>query len=250
MTPVVFVHGFMGGSRQWRDQIEALAGLDVIALDLPGFGDNAQLEAIDSIAGFADWVLGELKARGIQKCHLIGHSMGGMVVQEVVARAPECVDRLVLYGTGPVGVLPGRFETIGTSKQRARTDGPQATARRIAATWFLERENAEAYEDCAAIAEQSSLQTILSGLDAMQCWSGADRLSKIEAKTLVIWGDQDRTYPWSQTEQLWQSIPDANLAVLPQCAHATHLEKPGLFNGILCDFFGVSSPALKTPVMS
>jgi pimeloyl-ACP methyl ester carboxylesterase len=54
----------------------------------------------------------------------------------------------------------------------------------------------------------------------------------------VLWGDGDRTYPWSQTEQLWTEIPNANLAVIPGCAHAVHLEKPGLFNAVLLEFFG------------
>ena len=237
MTPVVFVHGFLGGSRQWQAQAEALAPeLDVIAVDLPGFGENAHIEALDSIAGFAHWVLKELTARGVGQFHLIGHSMGGMVVQEMVACAPGRIKRLVLYGTGATGVLPGRFETICTSKRRAVADGSQATARRIAATWFLMREEAAAYADCAAIAEQSSLQTILAGLDAMQRWSGADRLIEFQLRTLVIWGDHDRTYSWGQTEQLWQSISGASLAVLPDCGHATHLEKPELFNKILGDF--------------
>lgn len=236
MTPVVFVHGFLGGSRQWFGQVEALAGFNVVALDLPGFGENAHLNAPGSIAGFAEWALRELSARGIERFILIGHSMGGMIVQEMVARAPERIDQLVLYGTGTMGILPGRFETIGTSKRRANIEGPRATARRIAATWFLDREKAVAYEDCAVIAEQCSLQTMLIGLDAMEGWSGAKRLADIKTRTLVIWGDRDRTYPWSQTEQLWQSIPDANLAVIPGCAHATHLEKPYFFNSILQDF--------------
>ncbi|WP_371171057.1 alpha/beta fold hydrolase [Aliiroseovarius sp. 2305UL8-7] len=241
MTPVVFVHGFLGGSRQWQGQVEALAQqFDVITVDLPGFGENAQLEALDSIADFATWVLDDLTARGIGRFHLIGHSMGGMVAQDMVAQAPDRIEQLVLYGTGATGVLPGRFETIGTSRRRARADGSQATARRIAATWFLDRENAAAYEDCAAIAEQGSLQAILSGLDAMQNWGGTERLSEMDVKTLVIWGDHDRTYPWSQTEQLWRSIPGASLAVIPDSAHATHLEKPGLFNRILGDFLQVS----------
>ncbi|WP_146346749.1 alpha/beta fold hydrolase [Falsiphaeobacter marinintestinus] len=237
MTPVVFVHGFLGGSRQWQKQAEALTGLDIIALDLPGFGENAHLDALDSIAGYAEWALEELSARGIERFHLIGHSMGGMVVQEMITRAPERVDRLVLYATGAKGVLPGRFETIATSKRRATADGPKATARRIAATWFLERENADAYEDCAEIAQQCNLHTILAGLDAMQDWSGSDRLRAIESRTLVIWGDRDRTYPWCQTEHLWQSIKGANLSVIPDCAHAAHLEKPVLFNKVLGDFF-------------
>ncbi len=239
MNPIVFVHGFMGGSRQWQGQIDTAAGSRTISLDLPGYGENADSEALDSIAGYAKWSLDELSARGIERFNLVGHSMGGMVAQEMITQAPERVDRLVLYGTGATGVLPGRFETICTSKRRALADGPQSTARRIAATWFLERENAVGYEACAAIAEQCRLESMLIGLDAMESWSGVESLEDIETKTLVIWGDGDRTYPWCQTEQLWKSISNANLSVIPGCAHAAHLEKPDLFNSVLRDFLTV-----------
>ena len=157
----------------------------------------------------------------------------GLIVQEMMAIAPERVDRLVLYGTGAAGGLPGRFETISTSKRRAMSEGPQATARRIAATWFLARDTAAAYAGCAKIAERSSLQAIVSGLDAMQAWNGVAHLPKIEASTLVIWGDHDRTYTWAQTQQLWSSIGDAQLAVIPGCAHAVHLEKPVIFKLVI-----------------
>lgn len=236
MTPVVFVHGFMGGSRQWQAQLGHFGDAQIIAVDLPGFGENAHLEACDTIAGFAAWVLDELTARGVARFHLLGHSMGGMVAQEMVDQAPERVERLVLYGTGAQGVLPGRFETIETSKQRALSDGPRATAHHICATWFLEMDRAAGFADCAQIAEQSGIQAILAGLDAMNAWTGAAKLASLSAQTLIIWGDHDRTYPWSQTEQLWTSISNASLAVLPNCAHAAHLEKPGLFNTIVTEF--------------
>ena len=54
MTPVVFVHGFMGGSQQWQGQVAALNGREVVPLDLPGFGDNVAVPALDSISEYAD----------------------------------------------------------------------------------------------------------------------------------------------------------------------------------------------------
>lgn len=236
MTPFVLVHGFMGGSAQWQQQVHALPTRLVITPDLPGFGLNAHLDGLDRIDGFAAHVLAELTAKGIDRFHLMGHSMGGMVAQEMVAQAPERIGRLILYGTGATGVLPGRFETIETSKQRTINEGARATARRIAATWFLNREKAPAYEDCARIAEVSSEQAMLAGLDAMEAWSRATTLPNIRANTLIIWGDRDRTYSWQQTKQLWQTIPETSLAVIPGCAHAVHLEKPELFNSIMTDF--------------
>lgn len=236
MTPLVFVHGLMGGSQQWQQQQDALARFDTIALDLPGFGKNADMQPLTRISDFAGWALDELSARGVQRFDLVGHSMGGMVAQEMVAQAPDRIDRLVLYGTGPTGVLPGRFETIATSKHRAQAEGARATARRIAATWFLNTDRAPAYESCAALAELSKIDAILAGLDAMNGWSGAMYLPHIRARTLVMWGDHDRTYPWSQTEELWKTIGGSCLAVLPGCAHASHLEKPALFTAILENF--------------
>ena len=63
-----------------------------------------------------------------------------------------------------------------------------------------------------------------------------DELWQVKLPTLIIWGEHDKSYAWSQIEQLWRTIPGASLAVVPGCAHAVHLEKPGLFNLLLADF--------------
>ncbi|MGV2977255.1 alpha/beta fold hydrolase [Roseibium alexandrii] len=236
MIPLVLVHGFMGGSDQWEPQAPLKSTVPLIAVDLPGFGKNAHLDPINSIEKLARWVLNELTEQGVERFLLLGHSMGGMVVQDMIRQAPDRVSRLVLYSTGALGLLPGRFETIETSMQRAKDDGAKATARRIAATWLLQRENAEAYRACAAIAECSSPDAIQAGLEAMRDWSGETSLSSISAPTLVIWGDQDRTYPWSQIQTLWQSVPESSLAVVPGCAHAVHLEEPETFNHFIGRF--------------
>ena len=242
MRPLVLVHGLMGGGAQWAGEVARLSDLrEVIAVDLPGFGANNHLSAIDTIGGFADWVLADLNARGVQGFDLLGHSMGGMIVQEMVRKAPDRIKKLVLYATGARGVLPGRFETIAESKMRARSDGVQATARRIAATWFLHHENAPAYECCAEIAVRARLEAVLAGLDAMQDWSGEAGLQGLMQDTLVIWGDGDRTYAWDQTALLWTTIRKARLAVVPGCAHAIHLEKPNLFAALLRDHLGTEA---------
>lgn len=237
MTVLVLVHGFMGGSAQWVGYVDGLAEhLDILAVDLPGFGANAHLPPVDSIGGYADWVVDYLREAGVKQYHLLGHSMGGMIAQEIAMRDQDRIDRLVLYATGAIGVLPGRFETIEESKRRAARDGAARTARRISATWFLEGADAAGFEDCAAVAARATLAAITTGLDAMQAWSGEHNLNRIEKETLVMWGDCDRTYPWAQIQLLWTQIPNASLAVLPGCAHAAHAEKPDLFSYLLADF--------------
>ncbi|MGC3937273.1 alpha/beta fold hydrolase [Roseobacter sp. EG26] len=237
MTPLVFVHGFMGGSAQWALQQDTLAASrELIAVDLPGFGENRDLPVINTIKGFADWVIAKLDAKGIGTFNLMGHSMGGMIAQQIAHQVPDRIEKLVLYGTGPNGLLPGRFETIEQSKIRAQQDGVRKTARRISATWFVDSTIAPEYPACAAIAEQSAAKALAAGLDAMRDWSGMEFLKTVASETLVIWGDSDRTYQWSQPELLWRHIPNAHLAVVPGCAHAVHLEKPQIFNMLVEDF--------------
>jgi len=234
---LVFVHGYLGGSLQWSAQVAVFSEyFNVITPDLPGYGRNNQLESPDTIGGYADYVLDELNRQGIESFHLLGHSMGGMIVQEMMARAPERVNKLVLYGTGPIGVMPGRFESIDESKQRLIDEGVESSARRISAKWFVDGADSGVYPGCADIAVLASTQAAIAGLSAMQAWSGIQALPKIAALTLVLWGDRDQSYLWAQPEALWKKIPDASLSVVPGCSHAVHLEKPELFNAILLDF--------------
>jgi pimeloyl-ACP methyl ester carboxylesterase len=235
--PLVLVHGYLGGSSQWAAELQALSPhFDVIAPNLPGFGKSNHLTSPDQITGYAQAVLDSLDELGVQRFHLLGHSMGGMIVQEMVRLAPQRVTRLVLYATSALGLLPGRFETMARSRERLAQDGVDATARRISATWLLLREaspNARALGDLAA---QASAQAAEAGLWAMERWDGQDQLAHITQPTLIVWGDQDRSYQWPQIERLWRGVAGASLAVLPRCAHALHLENPVVFHHLLLDF--------------
>ena len=237
MTPLVLVHGFLGGSAQWQGLKDAFGKeREIIALDLPGFGENAHLSALDRIEDFAGWVINTIQEHGIGSYHLLGHSMGGMIAQEIARNDAERVKKLVLYGTGARGALPGRFETIEESKRRANVDGAAATASRIAATWLKDRETSTYFPMIEKVARRAALPAILAGLDAMKHWDGQDGLKDIRAQSLVIWGDSDRTYPLSQTMILSEGIHGSRLCVLTECAHLAHLEKPEMFQSSLMDF--------------
>lgn len=235
--PLVLVHGFMGGSLQWRAELEALGRhFDVIAPDLAGYGDAADRTAPSRIEEHARAVLATLDALGVERFHLLGHSMGGMVVQELMHLAPARVKRLVLYATAALGSIPGRFETMQRSRERLVEEGIDRVARRIAATWLLEREASPACAALTALALRTTAQSARAGLDAMEAWDARARLTGLRVPTLVVWGESDRTYAWPLIESLWRTIPGASLAVLPACAHALHLERPALFQAIVREF--------------
>ena len=235
--PLVMQHGYFGSHELWQAQIDYFADFyDVITPDLSGFGLSAGLEAPESIDECADRVFELLDHLGIDEFALMGHSMGGMVVQQMALQQPSRVTQLICFGTGPVGLLPDRFETLDESRQRIRSEGLQTAAQRIAATWFMDGEKHPGYAICERVAAAATEQAALACLTAWENWNVVERLGEIESACLVIWGDHDRSYGWPQPEALWRNIPGAHLAVLPGCAHNAHMEKPALFNALVHDF--------------
>ncbi len=235
--PLVLQHGYFGGASMWGEQMDYFKfQFDVIAPNLAGFGDSAALQAPDSIPDCAQQVFDLLDSLGIEQFFLLGHSMGGMVVQQMAAMQCQRIKKLICYGTGPVGVLPDRFETLDESRRRLHTDGLETSARRIAATWFVEGENARGFPVCETVGKKATMQAALASLSAWEKWNGSDALATISCPALVLWGDRDRSYGWQQPQALWQGIPDSYLAVMPGCAHNAHMEKPALFNAIVKDF--------------
>lgn len=234
---LVMVHGFLSGQAYWHKQMDCFSHhFQVITMDLPGYGDEANKTGLQRIEDFADYVLDQLDMLGVEKFYLIGHSMGGMIAQEIALKAPERVSRLILYCTGPIGRLPGRFEPLEESIKKVMAQGTAEPARYTVQTWFSLGAKDPDCIDGIAMALQVSKQTYINGLNAMGGWSAERRLQGIRAKTLVLWADQDRTYMWEQPLALWSGIESANLAVIPESAHNAHLEKSQIFNQLVIGF--------------
>lgn len=233
----VLVHGYLGGPEQWHRELEHFSDrYDVIAPNLPGFGAAADRLGCRTVGEMAQAVYELLDELGIDHFVLLGHSMGGMIAQEMARMRPQSVSRLVLYGTGPLGLMPDRFEPIATSRDRLLSDGVEATASRIGATWFKKGAEAAGHKLVTKIGAHANPQAAEAALGAMAAWDGRGALKRLTMPTLVIWGDADRSYRWPQVEMLWTNLPDVRLSVIPGAAHAAHLEKPTLFHSLIDDF--------------
>lgn len=236
-TVFVMVHGFLGGAEQWRKEIEQFSNcFDVIAPNLPGFGAAADMCGCQSITQMAEAVYRLLDELAIEKFVLLGHSMGGMVVQEMARMRPGRILGLVLYGTGPLGLMPDRFEPLTTSQERLRSEGVVATSRRIGSTWFKRGVEARGFSVVAELGALANPQAAAAALGAMGDWDGRAGLRQLDMPTLVVWGDADRSYRWPQVETLWTNLSDVRLSVIPGTAHAAHLEKSNLFHSLIRDF--------------
>jgi pimeloyl-ACP methyl ester carboxylesterase len=238
---LVLQHGFLCGPAYWRQTVDALSHrFRIIVPTLPGFAGHDAAPALDSISGFADYLLAVLDDAGIQRFHLLGHSMGGMIAQEVALRAGSRVGRLVLFGTGPIGEMPGRFETLEESGRRVAEEGAESVIRRTVATWFVKGSEDPSCASAVATARQASMEAILGGYRAMQHWRGLERLADIPNRTLIVWGDRDRSYRRDQVELLHQGIVDSGLVIMPGCSHNAHLEMPREFVRIIGDFLAAA----------
>jgi pimeloyl-ACP methyl ester carboxylesterase len=162
--------------------------------------------------------------------------MGGMIVQEMAKKAGDKISKLVCYSTGPRGEMPGRFETVEESRENLRKNGLQIMARNIAKTWFIKGENAKYFDICIEAGKETSTETADNSLVAFKNWNGVATLKNIKNETLIVWGDQDKSYNLEQVQTLEKNIKNSKLIIFKNCAHNVHLEQPDQFNKTIKDF--------------
>ena len=127
--PLVLVHGYLGSSEMWNLQKEFLSKhFRIITPTLPGFGESYKAQSLDNINSIAKILLKCLDEKKINEFHLMGHSMGGMVVQEMVKISENRIKKLICFATGSIGDIPGRFEPIETTREKLKKDGLKAVS--------------------------------------------------------------------------------------------------------------------------
>ncbi len=234
---LVLQHGFVGGGGYFAPQAAALSRFfDVICPDLPGFAGSASVSAEMTTTGLSRALMELLDELGVERFSLLGHSMGGGVALQTALDHPRRVHKLVLYGTASTGRMPKRFETVKETLDRIRLDGIQATAERIAATWFVEGARAPMYDFCVSAAGEPDQAAAMKAIENFQKWDVSERLGELKMPVLVICGDRDRSYSLEDTLAMMRRIARSELCVLPNCAHAAHLEAPEIFTDLLTTF--------------
>ncbi len=235
--PLVLVHGYLGSSEMWTFQKEFFRkNFRVIAPALPGFGESYKTKAVDTINDMAKIIFQILDKKKINKFNLIGHSMGGMIVQEMTKISENRINKLICFATGSIGDIPGRFETLERSIERLKLEGINETVKRIPPKWFVNGSSAKNYYLCENAVKQITEDTALNALRAMKNWSGFDNLKNIKNETLIIWGDKDISYNFNQVDTLNKYIENSRIEIFKGCSHNVHLEQPQKFNEIVNNF--------------
>jgi len=235
--PLVLVHGYLGSSEMWNLQKEFLSkNFRVISPALPGFGESHKVKSLNSICDIAKLILKCLDEKKVNEFHLMGHSMGGMIVQEMVKISENRVKKLICFATGSIGDIPGRFEPMDTTRERLKKEGLKETVRRVPKKWFIEGDKAKYYYFCENAVKNISLETADRALVAMKNWRGYENLKNIKQDTLIIWGDKDISYNFDQVDILKKNIPNSKLEIFKGCSHNVHLEESQKFNETVKNF--------------
>jgi pimeloyl-ACP methyl ester carboxylesterase len=223
--PLILLHGLAGSGTWWDRNVPALSeAFSVTTVDLPGFGTShpdARL-ILDEVPGQVAALIGEL---GLERAHLVGHSMGGLVAGGVAADYPERVDRLVLVDAGFLSLDPTlRHRVTGMIRTLPWT------APSILPVLMRDLMRSGPIRMAAATADL-----------LRKDWS--DKLPSISAPTLVIWGEHDRVCNPRIGEQIAATVPDARLVIIPGAGHNPMWERPDDFDRQVLPFLqGASLP--------
>ena len=238
--PLVFLHGIGGAARAFRGQLDHFArDYRAIAWDMPGYGNSVPLPLVtmDALAGALAGFIEEL---GIHRPVLVGHSLGGMVVQRLLDRAPHAARAVVLAQTSAAfGSRDPAWEAEFLSARLGPLDAGHSMAA-LAEAMVADMAGPGADPDGMALARDCLAHTPDStyrdSVLAMRGFDCRDALARVAVPALVLAGTLDTDAPERGMERMAARIPGAQYVALDGAGHLAHLEQPRAFNAAVEQF--------------
>jgi pimeloyl-ACP methyl ester carboxylesterase len=246
-SPLLLIQGLGYARWGWEPIVAPLArSFRVIAFDNRGIGQSEVTRGPYTARLLAEDALGVLDSLGVERAHVCGASLGGMVAQELAAGWPERVDRLVLCCTSP-GLAKSAFpmprETV-----RLFADAPSMRPE-VALRRFVENSLVARGEVVDTIYERRLLDPPdpvgWAGQAAAGTGFAGVELGAIKAPTLVLHGTEDNVLDFRNAQLLADLIPDARAELLPGTGHLFWWEQPERVVELIRDFLSEGRP---TPI--
>lgn len=241
---VLFLHGLYFNCRQFHQQIVALRDrYRCVAVDLRGQGQSSAPPRDYDPEAIARDIIQFIDVRRYGDCHVVGHSIGGIVAMHVVIQRPELVKSLALIGT-TAGESPVTSKRkLKRQALRIKLFGMRFVIPTIMRTLFspayladsVHAEQIAHWEQEIARINRHHIARVLAGLQARSPLY--DDLYKIQKPTLIIAGEQDQAISRHATHRLNNGIAGAHLVMVPDAGHAVNLEKPAVVSKVLIEFF-------------
>lgn len=229
---IVMVHGFGADKDNWLRMARHFSSrYHVVVPDLPGFGESSRPAGSYDVGTQAERLADFIQALGVGKVHLVGNSMGGHIVALYAARYPERVRSLALFDNAGV-TAPHKSELFDLLEQGR--PNPLVVTRvsdydRLMDFVFVDPPVLPAplkrYLADRAIANQAHYEVVFQQL--VQRYIPLEpELPKIQAPTLLLWGDKDRVLDISSLDVMKPLIPHASTVIMKDCGHAPMIERP------------------------
>ena len=246
--PVVFLHGTSGHLEAFIRNIPAhvAAGYECHAVDMLGHGYTAGADYPYRIPRYVDHVLAYLDARGIERAHFVGESLGGWVAGRLAAERPDRVGKLTLVAPGGTVANPEVMERIKTSTRKAvHTDDEELTRKRLHLLMF--DPEADVSEELVQVRHAIYHRPeFAAGLDNLLCLQEMEnrtedlltpeQLGRIKSETLVVWGAENPFGDVPEAHALAGNVPGARLEIFPECGHWPQHEHAARFNKLHLEF--------------
>lgn len=251
--PLLMIMGWMGQANVWGERFlhQLRPHFQIIRFSNRGTGQTDKPSGDVTIALMAGDAAGLLQEMGIQRAHVLGISMGGMIAQELALNHPQAVRGLVLGCTncGPAHSVAERAE-VRARLEQSQALAPMELLRQLLTTAvapeFLRTATGEFWGGIAAgwMAAPTPWETIGRHFQAIQSFDTYDRLPRIQAPTLIVHGDQDLLVPVENAEILGERIKNSRAEILPGAGHMFFWEKPEESAGAIVEFLSsVPAPA-------
>lgn len=253
---VVFLHGTSGHLEAFSRNVvpHVRAGLRVHAIDMLGHGYTGKPDYPYEIPRYVEHLLAYLDACEIERAHLAGESLGGWVAGWLASEHPDRVASLQLIAAGGTKANPAVMERIRTSTTEAvTTDDIDLTRRRLELLMFDPAKDVsdELVQVRHAIYHQPDFVRNLPNLLCLQDMEvrtpnlmTPDRLGRITAPTLVIWGQDNPFGELPEANAMRAAIPGSRLVLYPRCGHWPQHEHADEYNALSVDFLAkATSPA-------
>ena len=242
-TAVLMLHGVGGGRSIWLDEASgtasaiAGAGYRAVAIDFPGYGDSAGQPTLAAMVASVAAMAAELS---VKRLVLLGHSMGGMVAQEVVACEPALVQGLVLACTSAsFGKADGAWQAQFLAERLAPLDaglGMAGMAQRLVPGMVSPMASARAASIAMAIMGQVPEATYRVALPANAGFDRRAALAAIAVPTLLLAAEHDRTAPPEVMQRMATRVPGGEYHCLTGAGHIANVEAPAAFNAAVVSF--------------
>ena len=241
-APLVFLHGAVGflGREDFLDELAK--SHRVVAPELPGFGESTGEDLLEDMQDFALHGWDVIETLGIEKPHLVGHSMGGMIAAEMAALAPNDLGKLVLVGAAglwiPEHPIPDLYSLLPHEYPRYLAHDQEFGLKLL--TGGLDFSNLEVLAEFY-IANSRRMAMAGKILFPIPNRRLSKRLYRVKAETLVLWGEEDILIRPEYGEKFRELIRGARLVKIREAGHLLPYEQTEMFVSTVAGFLGAPS---------